>query len=317
MDDFKNAAGSAASTPESPKKVRRVGTLAFALLLIAAGVLLLLQQFMPGFDLYAIAKFAPVLLIVLGAEMLVYTARPGVKVKFDWLSVLGCGFILVIVGGASMVPLAWRYVNPARDYARNNYATQLQDQTYQALNADPELKARIENLYVGVYFNHLEDGNYTLQDEDTVNINVELKQNGYATVADFTADCYRITQLIVQNGLPIDDYCFNSYSDPSGNGNRYNLEFLSSFFEGLSEEQLAQRVNAYYEYDGSSYSSLAERNNAVKAVLREEVIGEFADEHNGEYPGDEYVAQEVEKRFNALFPTPAPEAPASTPETAA
>ena len=320
MDESKTTtATSAPETPAAPKKERRVGRVAFALLLIIAGVLLLAQQFVPSFDLFSIVRFAPALLIVLGVELLVYSANPNIKVKFDWLSVLGCGFILVVVGGASLVPLAWRYVNPARDYARNNYANQLQDQAYRALNADSDLKARVESLYVGVYFNHLEDGDYTLQDEDMVTITVDLKQNGYATTEAFAADCYRITQLLEENGLPIDDYCFNSYSNQSGNGNQYSLDFLSSFFEGLSEQQLAQRVTAYYEYDGTSYSSLADRDNAVKAVLREEVIGEFAAEHDGEYPGDEYVTQEVEKRFQALYPTPtaAPEVPAATPETAA
>ena len=45
MDENKNpSASTATQTPEAPKKVRRVGRVAFALLLILAGVLLLLQQ---------------------------------------------------------------------------------------------------------------------------------------------------------------------------------------------------------------------------------------------------------------------------------
>lgn len=313
MDENKTTASTA---PEAPKKVRRVGRLAFALLLIAAGVLLLVQQFVPNFDLFTIVRFAPALLIVLGVELLVYSARPNVKVKFDWLSVLGCGFILCIVGGASLIPLVWNAYGPTRDYAQRQYETQLQDQVYQALNADTELKSRIDNLQINVWFNHIQDGTYTLQDTDTVYLDIELRQNGYADTASFTADCYRITQLVKQSGVPVDNYSFNSYSDQYGNGNSYNLDFLSSFFEGLSQEQLAQRVTSYYNYDGSSYSSQAERDNAVKAVLREEVIGEFAAEHDGEYPGEEYLAQEVEKRFQAMFPKDS-DAPVATAETAA
>lgn len=70
----------------TPKKVRRVGSIAFALVLIAAGVLLIVYQFVPQFDLLKILKFSPVILIALGIEMLVYSARPDVKVKFDWLA---------------------------------------------------------------------------------------------------------------------------------------------------------------------------------------------------------------------------------------
>lgn len=59
----------------TPKKVRRVGSIAFALVLIAAGVLLIVYQFVPQFDLLRILKFSPVILIALGIEMLVYSAR--------------------------------------------------------------------------------------------------------------------------------------------------------------------------------------------------------------------------------------------------
>lgn len=71
----------------TPKKVRRVGSIAFALVLIAAGVLLIVYQFVPQFDLLKILKFSPVILVALGIEMLVYSARPDVKVKFDWLAI--------------------------------------------------------------------------------------------------------------------------------------------------------------------------------------------------------------------------------------
>ena len=48
----------------TPKKVRRVGSIAFALVLIAAGILLIVYQFVPQFDLLKILKFSPVILIV-------------------------------------------------------------------------------------------------------------------------------------------------------------------------------------------------------------------------------------------------------------
>ena len=317
MDDFKETTSQATpQAPAAPKKVRRIGRVAFAVLLIAAGVLLLIQQFVPHFDLLSIVRFAPVLLILLGIEVLVYSARPDVKVKFDWLSVLGCGFILVVVGCSSLVPVVWSVYSPQRDYARNNYSAQIQDQVYQAMNADTDLKARINSLYVNIAFNHTESGEYTLQDVDDVYLNVELAPNTYADAASFAADCYCITQLIQQNGIPVDQYQFDSSNMSDATGDRYSLYFLSSFFEGLSEEQLAQRVSSYYEFEGNSYDTQADRDNAVKAELRERVIQEYGDEHDGEYPGEEYIAREVEKRFNELFPA-APEAPATTPETAA
>ena len=121
----------------TPKKVRRVGSIAFALVLIAAGVLLIVYQFVPQFDLLKILKFSPVILIALGIEMLVYSARPDVKVKFDWLAMLGTAFTLCIVGTAALLPLAISEWNPAREYARNRIESQKADAMYSALTADP------------------------------------------------------------------------------------------------------------------------------------------------------------------------------------
>ena len=315
MDENKTTSASAAPTP--PKKVRRIGRVAFAVLLILAGILLLVQQFVPHFDLLSIVRFSPVLLILLGIEVLVYSANPRIQIKFDWLSVLGCGFILVVVGCSSLVPVAWSLYSPQRDYARSRYQSTLQDQFYQALNADPDLKARIRNLQIYVDFNHTESGEYTLQDGDTVSVYVELPENGYPDALSFAADCRRIAELSEQGGVRADDYNFRSSTDNSGTGSNYSLDFLASFAQGLTDEQLAQRVTAYYEYEGSSYSTQAERDNAVKAELREQVIQEFADSNDGAYPGDEYISEEVEKRFNQLFPAPAATPEPATPESAA
>lgn len=304
MDENKTtSAQSNPQPPVRPKKVRRVGRIAFAVLLIGAGILLLVQQFVPQFDLLSIVRFAPALLIVLGIEMLVYSSKPDVTVKFDWLSVLGCGFILCIVGVASLIPLVWGYVNPARDYARNNYSTQLQDQIYQALNADTDLKARVNNLYVNVWFNHTDSGSYTLQDVDDVDLNVELSTYTYTDANAFAADCYRITQLVQQSGVPVDQFQFDSSNISNATGNRYTLNFLSSFFEGLTPEQLAQRVNCSYQYEGNVYSSEAERDTEVREILEQRITEDYVASHEGEYPDDAYLAEEVERQFQAIFPT--------------
>ena len=73
----------------TPKKTRRVGTLAFALVLILAGVLLMLYQLVPGFDLLWILRFSPAILIVLGIELLFYSSKPDAKVRFDWFGICG------------------------------------------------------------------------------------------------------------------------------------------------------------------------------------------------------------------------------------
>ena len=126
----------------TPKKVRRVGSIAFALVLIAAGVLLIVYQFVPQFDLLKILKFSPVILIALGIEMLVYCARPDVKVKFDWLAMLGTAFTLCVVGTAALLPLAISEWGPARNYAQTRIESQKADAMYQRPDPEPSAESQ-------------------------------------------------------------------------------------------------------------------------------------------------------------------------------
>ena len=177
----------------TPKKVRRVGSIAFALVLIAAGVLLIVYQFVPQFDLLKILKFSPVILIALGIEMLVYCARPDVKVKFDWLAMLGTAFTLCVVGTAALLPLAISEWGPARNYAQTRIESQKADAMYSALTPNPALKAKTDSLSVDVWFNHDTDGDYTLQSGDDCILNAALR-GPYADAEVFAADCMAIMQ---------------------------------------------------------------------------------------------------------------------------
>lgn len=159
----------------TPKRVRRVGSIAFALVLIAAGVLLIVYQLVPQFDLLKILKFSPVILIALGIEMLVYSARPDVKVKFDWLAMLGTAFTLCVVGTAALLPLAISEWGPARNYAQTRIESQKADAMYSALTPNPALKAKTDSLSVDVWFNHDTDGDYTLQSGDDCILNAALR----------------------------------------------------------------------------------------------------------------------------------------------
>lgn len=311
MDENKTTPA-APETPAAPKKVRRVGRVAFALLLILAGVLLLVQQFVPQFDLIGLVRFAPAILIVLGVELLVYSARPDIKVKFDWLSVIGCAFILVIVGGASVLPYLWSVAGPERSYAQAYYNGQIQQQAYQALNGDTDLKAKINSLYASTYFHTRTDSDYTLQDGDEVYLYVELLPNGYTDAVTFAKDCLAITQYLEQADVPVTEYQFDSTTGVSDTGTHYSLHYLDSFAEGLTAEQLAQRVQAQYQFEGNVYSTQADRDNAARAELRERVIARYKNDHGDDaWPGDEYINEQVEKEFNALFPTLTADVPAT------
>ena len=286
----------------TPKKVRRVGSVAFALVLILAGVLLMVYQLVPGFNLLKILKFSPVILIVLGVEMLYYSARPDVKVKFDWLAMLGTAFTLCVIGTAALLPLAISEWSPARDYAQNRIGMQKTDAMYSALTADPELKARTNSLSVNVWFNHETHGNYTLQDGDDCILHTELV-NDYADAETFAADCMAVMQAAQAENLGFTRYSFSTDED-TDDGESYYLDCVASYPAGLTAAQVAQRVQVSYHYDGSSYSSQADRNEAIRQDLRDEIGEEYADAHDGEYPTQEYLDEEVARRLAGQIATP-------------
>lgn len=286
----------------TPKKVRRVGSIAFALVLIAAGVLLIVYQFVPQFDLLKILKFSPVILIALGIEMLVYSARPDVKVKFDWLAMLGTAFTLCIVGTAALLPLAISEWGPARNYAQTRIESQKADAMYSALTADPALKAKLNSLNVEVRFFHEADGDYTLQSGDDCILYAAL-QGPYADAETFAADCMAVMQRAADDGLGFTCYHFNADED-TDDGISYYLDCVASYPAGLTAAQVAQRVQVSYHYDGSSYSSQADRNEAIRQDLRDEIGEEYADAHDGEYPTQEYLDEEVARRLAGQIATP-------------
>ena len=292
----------------TPKKTRRVGTLAFALVLILAGVLLMVYQLVPRFNLLQIVKFSPIILVVLGIEMLVYSAKPDVLVKIDWLAMLGTAFTLCVVGAAALLPLAISEWGPARSSAISRIETEKVDALYSALTADPELKAKTGYCGVNVWFNHGAGGSYTLQSGDDCVLNTTLT-GPYADAESFAADCIGIMQLAADKDLGFTSYHFSSGED-TDDGISYYLDCVASYPAGLTAAQVARRVTESYHYDGSSFSSEADRDEYIKTRLRDDIAEEYANAHDDVYPDDDYVDAEVERRFNEQFGIATPESAA-------
>lgn len=317
MDEMKTNPPVQNSPAEPPKKVRRVGTVAFAVLLIAGGVLLLAQQFMPKANLLAVLKFSPVILIVLGIEVLVYSTKPNVKLKFDWLGILGCAFILVVVGTAALMPMAWKWLGIDNRTAENRLEQQVVDSMYQQLSADPELKSQISSMYATAYFNHIDPENedYTLQPGDTLILHLDFRQDAAGNEQEFAANCAAIAQAAKAAGWNFTTMNFGTEENVGGVYDTYRAEFPQSFADGLTTEQLAKRVQNGYYYDYYDYDSKEARDNAIKADLREQISNRYADEHDDVYPSDDYLNEETERQFNALYGSQTTEI--ATPESAA
>lgn len=286
MEEIKTAA----PAQEPPKKVRRVGTVAFALLLIASGFLLIAQQFLPNFDLLYVFRFAPALLILLGIEVLIYGTNTKVQMKFDWLAIVGSAVTLCIVGAATLAPYVWQYMGPANAAAENAYEHRFTDGLYNAMNDDPALKSHVSSLFVSVSLNHY--GDNTLQEGDNVYAEACLGNTYYATAEDFAADCLRIYQAAKKADIPVRNYSFYTDTDRSDTARGYNLDFVASYAEGLTAADLAKNVCETYYYNGDAYHTLEDRLAAERADTDEIANDAFAPETEETAPLEPAPAEE-------------------------
>ena len=251
---------------------------------------------MPQFDLLKILKFSPVILIALGIEMLVYSARPDVKVKFDWLAMLGTAFTLCIVGTAALLPPGNQRVGTRSQLCPKPHREPKKTEAmYNALSTEPELKARTNSLSVNVWFNHETHGNYTLQDGDDCILHTELV-NDYVDAETFAADCMAVMQAAQAENLGFTRYSFSTDED-TDDGISYYLDCVASYPAGLTAAQVAQRVQTSYHYDNNSFSSEADRDDYIRRQLQNEISDEYADRHDGDYPDEKYLNEETERRF--------------------
>ena len=91
-----DASCAAASAPKSvPPRERRVGTFTFGVTLVAAGLAMTAALFFPGTDLRLLLRFSPLVLILLGIEVLLSARKDG-RIRYDWLGMLLC-FVLVLL----------------------------------------------------------------------------------------------------------------------------------------------------------------------------------------------------------------------------
>ena len=84
----------------------RVGTLTLGLTLLCFGILYLLRIFIPQLDYRMVFEFWPVVLILLGIEILLSTIRmTRVRIRYDGAAIFL--IILTLAGTAAMACLDW------------------------------------------------------------------------------------------------------------------------------------------------------------------------------------------------------------------
>ena len=82
----------------------------------------------------------------------------------------------------------------------------------------------------------------------------------------------------------------------------YYLDCVAAYPEGLTAAQVARRVTASYHYDGSSFATEAEREDYKNELLRSKIADEYADAHDGEYPTEEYLNEQMAEQYGMATP---------------
>lgn len=268
-DNTPNTDTTSLQTPPSapavpPQKTRRVGTFTMALCLIVTGVLLLLRIVVPTLNFSLILRFAPVVLILLGIEILVANfMNKGEKLKYDFLSVVVCLLLIFASLTAAVVP-QWVY-NERRAYEQSRVMTQeLTDRTLDALVDRKDIYS-IE-AYISVdSVDYTDDLTLdTLRSIDYIQTRVYFTGE-FESVSQFTQACYEVLQVLKEQAPHIDYASFHSSAELNEGSahldEKYGDMIFSLWLDGAHQinwtaAEMEQNVQVYHwwqDEDGEEY----------------------------------------------------------------
>lgn len=211
--------------PPSGKMGRRVGTFTMALSLIAVGVVLILRIFLPQLDILAVARFAPVVLILLGLELLVaHALHRQEKLRFDGLSVFISLLLIAASLVAATVPEAiWRVERAQQTNSR--LMVTLNAQSHEALDALDLPDYRAE-WYVNVSNAPPADDISPTELLNVHQVQFRLSLEGdYADAEAFAEDCNRALVAVLPLVPHIDYAVFQSGISPNWETNYHGEHF--------------------------------------------------------------------------------------------
>lgn len=304
-----------------PKKVRRAGTFTLGLVLVAAGVLLILRTVMPELNLTFATNLAPVVLIALGIEVLIYAARPDVKLKYDGVSIFLCLLILLFVGGAGLFGRVWDTYGPSASLAESRLSDEYEAQATALLRADDTLSDAINDLSVRVDLLQpvVDPATAALQSGDYMTLYITTWPGAFTDRLEFATMARTVIDRCQEAGLPFTNYQFDTLQrDIEDDTVTYELFVNSEWQFDATAENLARDVYESYWYGGNTFSSYEEMTSYRQDMLRDNLSEQYWQEF-GDYPTDEWLDEQMAKVATAESAVPAaPEAPAApdAPEAA-
>lgn len=177
--------------PNAPIR-RRTGTLTLGLALILVGGCILGYCFVPGFNLFAAAKLSPLLLVLMGLEILIGSFLKGDEYRVNFGSVLLC---LILVGCSlcvAVIPMFWDYYGPESEQREAQITSELSSTCYDQLKNSgvTDLDSHLNRYTQAEHLNELTAA-------DDLYVNVDLRGE-YADAAAFARACQPVLSVLTQ-----------------------------------------------------------------------------------------------------------------------
>ncbi len=123
-------------SPKSAKKVRRVGTFTMGCVMIVVGVAILCSSILGWDNLMLLAKLAPIVLILLGVEVLVASFVQKAKLKYDVFGVILSSLVVCVLVTAA-VGYQWVFVQlPKVEKIERMAQDYISDKLYESVNRE-------------------------------------------------------------------------------------------------------------------------------------------------------------------------------------
>lgn len=251
--------------PVAPRKPRRVGTLTMGLALIGTGLLIAAAMFAPAIDLTLALRLCPLLLVLLGCEVIFFSLRgKEEKVKYDWFSMFLC-FVLVVGSlGLATVPKLLQYYGPDRERTESRLTRELNENCYTLLASENIVSDCTGTVYFqGWDFSPDASLELLRSDPDATFSSLEISLSGSYAQGDklaFAKDAARVLTAMQQSGYPVDRLNFRWTSPSDAAHHEMYLEISNRFALNKTPEKLAEMVTESYadpqaEEDSATYQS--------------------------------------------------------------
>lgn len=241
------------TAPKPPVKVRRVGTFSLGLMLVAIGAIQLAQIFMPNVNVLSVVKYAPMVLIVLGIEVLIYAARPDVKIKYDGISIFLCIIIMLTAGASGAVAAVAQAFTPENVTKRVTTEEQYKKSVQKALSNIPNAHDFVHDYSIDVssesWFMDMPVG--------TMHATVYLTMNygAQTTAEEFVRDCMKVMDAVNATDIPVEYYRFDVDQSNLTDGEVWSV-WLDEWEMHGNLQNIAAHVDTVYYVDGDAYTSL-------------------------------------------------------------